>query len=484
MTTAPARTIVIGAGPAGLTAARELVGQGQVPLVLEADQTVGGLSRTVERDGWRFDIGGHRFFSRSADVREIWADLLGPEDFLERPRLSRIHYEGQFFDYPLNPRNLFHQIGPVESLRCLGSFAWARIAPPDSQDTFDGWVSARFGRRLYEKFFRSYTEKVWGVPAAEIDADWAAQRIKGMSLADAARLTRRGRTGSSVTSLIDRFHYPRLGPGMMWDACRRQVEAGGGTVVTGAPVGAIVRDQRGATGVRCGAPERQREYACTSVISSMPLGQLVESMSPAPPPSILAAARGLRHRDFLTVALIVPQQHAFPDNWIYIHSDDVRVGRVQNYGAWSPDMRRRGESTTCLGLEYFVNAGDELWSLTDDELVTLASTELSRLGIAPRVAVSAGYVVRMPLAYPVYDRGYRERVEVIRRWLEKDVPNVLPIGRNGMHRYNNQDHSMLTAIAAVRRLGGGSSDPWTVNAEAAYLEEQVSDDGRRLFAAA
>ena len=383
MSAAPGSIVVIGAGPAGLTAARELARQDRDVTVVEAEAAVGGLSRTVERDGWRFDIGGHRFFSRSAEVRRIWDEILGAEDFLERRRLSRIYYDGRYFDYPLNPGNVFRQVGLVEATRCLASFAWARIAPPQNQDHFEGWVSARFGRRLYEKFFRAYTEKVWGVPPDRIDADWAAQRIKGMSLADAARLTRRGREGKAVTSLINSFHYPRLGPGMMWEACREQAEHAGAEIVTGARVERVLRRAGRARAVVARAGGALEQISADAVISSMPLGHLVEAMDPAAPADVRLAARGLRHRDFLTVALVVPRDHAFPDNWIYVHSPGVQVGRIQNYRAWSPDMARAGSASSCLGLEYFVSSSDELWTMADADLVALAASELDRLGIAP-----------------------------------------------------------------------------------------------------
>lgn len=470
--------VVIGAGPAGLTAAYELARAGVAATVLEADGVVGGISRTVEREGWRFDIGGHRFFTKVARVEELWREILGPDDFLLRPRRSRILYRGRYYDYPLRPGNALRNLGPVEAARCVASYLWARLRPPADQSHLAGWVSARFGARLYRHFFASYNEKVWGVPATQIRADWAAQRIRNLSLANAvlspllAPLLSRlvGGGGTGIVSLIERFHYPRLGPGMMWERCAELVEAAGCKVHLDQPVTRIVRDAGRAVRVETTAEGAVSGYPCTEIVSSMPLPALVAAMDPAPPPDVLAAAAELRFRDFLTVALVVPDSCAFPDNWIYVHSPEVRVGRIQNFGAWSPDMVKPGR--TCLGLEYFVFEGDELWARPDDQLVELATAELAATGLAGPGQVEAGFVVRMPKAYPVYDDGFAANVAVLREWLAAEVTNVHPVGRNGMHRYNNQDHSMLTAMLAVGNiLGEGPHDVWSVNVDEGYHEE-------------
>jgi protoporphyrinogen oxidase len=436
---------------------------------LEADDVVGGISRTVERDGWRFDIGGHRFFTKVPEVDALWHRLLDDERFVVRPRMSRIYYDGKFFDYPLRAGNALRNLGVVEAVRCVGSYVRSRVQPPGDRDTYDGWVTARFGRRLYEMFFRTYTEKVWGVPANTIRADWAAQRIKNLSLAAAAwnAISPRGR-GTDVTSLIEEFHYPLLGPGMMWEACRDMVEAAGGDVRLSTGVVEVHHAEGLANSVVTGSGER---IGCRAVVSSMPLGALVHAMRPEAPSSVREAARRLRHRDFLTVALVVPEGAGFPDNWIYVHSPDVRLGRVQNFGAWSPHMVRPG--STCLGLEYFVDEGDWLWEMPDDELVAFARAELGAIGLVDPAVVERGYVVRMPKAYPVYDATYQANVDHVRGWMERHVRNVVPVGRNGMHRYNNQDHSMLTAMLAVENLvDGASHDLWSVNVDEEYHEEQ------------
>ncbi|SNQ46262.1 Oxido-reductase [Frankia canadensis] len=470
------RTVVIGAGPAGLTAAHQLAERGLPVSVFEADDVVGGISRTVVRDGWRFDIGGHRFFTKVARVEQLWHRILGDEDFLIRPRMSRIYYRGNLYDYPLRPLNALRNLGPRDSALALASYGWARLRPPRDPDAdYEAWLVSRFGWRLYRTFFKTYTEKVWGMPVSEMPADWAAQRVKNMSLAAAVLdAVRPGRGRSDITSLIERFHYPRLGPGMMWEAAARQVVKMGGSLTLNAAVTAVHRSG-GQVGAVTVTPTSGEPYqvAADHVISSTPLSTLVASIDPPPPPPVLDAARDLRYRDYLTVALVVPQEFGFPDNWIYIHDPGVRVGRIQNYGSWSPFMVKDGR--TCLGLEYFVFEGDDMWSRSDDDLVTLAIAELETLGLVRPGAVEAGHVVRVPKAYPTYDQYYRRNVEVIRAWLAANLPQVHPVGRNGMHRYNNADHSMLTAMLTVENiLDGTDHDVWSVNVDQEYHEQTTS----------
>lgn len=478
-TAAPAvcEAVIIGAGPAGLTAARELARRDLTSTVLEADDVVGGISRTVERDGWRFDIGGHRFFTKVARVSAFWHEVLPDGDLLLRPRRSRILYRDRFYDYPLRPLAALRNLGAPEALRCALSYLRAQLCPPADQSHLEGWVATRFGYRLYRHFFKTYNEKVWGVPATEIQADWAAQRIKDLSLASAVLGTLR-RDGTQITSLIERFHYPRLGPGMMWERCCELVEAAGSKVHLGHPVTRVTHAGGRAVAVETTVDGAVTRFPCTDVISSMPLPDLVRAMDPPVGPAVRAAADGLRFRDFLTVALVVPECDAFDDNWIYVHSPDVRLGRIQNFGAWSESMVKPG--WTCLGLEYFVFEGDDLWDLPDAELVALGTRELDALGLMRHDAVERGYVVRMPKAYPVYDRDFRDNVATLREWLATHARNVHPVGRNGMHRYNNQDHSMLTAMLSVENmLDGAGHDTWSVNVEADYHEHAtVGGTGR------
>jgi protoporphyrinogen oxidase len=473
--------VVVGAGPAGLTAAYQLSKAGRRALVLEADGVVGGISRTVERDGWRFDIGGHRFFTKVQPVEDLWHEILPAEDFLLRPRMSRIYYDGKFYDYPIKPLNALRNLGVVEAVRCAGSYAKVRVRPPRDQSSLEGYIVANYGWRLYEHFFKTYNEKVWGVSASELSADWGAQRIKGMSLFKAvwepmrARLSGRRDTTKQVTSLIEEFQYPKFGPGMMWERCRALVERAGVDVLLDSRV---ISFERGPDGVRAVTFEHDGDTVrvpTEDVISSMPFSTLVRAMDPPPPYEVLAAAADLHYRDFLTVALVVPEERGFPDNWIYIHSPTVKVGRIQNFGSWSPFMVTPG--TTCLGLEYFVFEGDELWDTSDDDLVAFATAELAAIGLVAPEDVARGYVVRMPKAYPVYDDTYRAAVDTIRHWLAADVPNVHPVGRNGMHKYNNQDHSMYTAMLTVDNIvADAGHDIWAVNVDEEYHEERASAD--------
>jgi len=466
--------VIIGAGPAGLTAAYHLAKHGHTATVLEADSVVGGISRTTERDGWRFDVGGHRFFTKVSAVEDVWHEILGPEDFLVRPRMSRIYYNTKFFDYPLRASNALRGLGVVEATRCVASYAKARIRPPKELDSFEGWTSSRFGTRLYRTFFKTYTEKVWGVPATQIKADWAAQRIKNLSLGKAvlnAILPRRNQ--KKITSLIEEFEYPKYGPGMMWERARELVERAGTKVVTETPVVTVHHAGGRAVAVTAHAVGGgETRYPCTHVISSMPISGLLLAMDPPVPAEVRAAADGLTYRDHITIALVVPEEDGFPDNWIYVHSPEVKLGRIQNFGRWSPYLVKDGR--TCLGLEYFVFEGDELWSAPDDELIEMGKTELSTLGLVRPDRVEAGYVVRMPKAYPMYDDNYKACVSVLRRWLEENAPNVFPVGRNGMHKYNNQDHSMYTAMLSVENILGAHHDVWAVNVEEEYHEEKSS----------
>lgn len=468
--------VIIGAGPAGLTAAYELNRHGMTSTVIEADSQVGGISRTAEVEGWRFDIGGHRFFTKVDRVERFWHEVLPDGDFLMRPRMSRIYYDGKFFDYPLRARNALLNLGPVEAIMCLASYAWVRVRPPKHQTNFEGWVAARFGWRLYRTFFKTYTEKVWGVPANQIAADWAAQRIKNLSLGRAVinSILPAGRNSTDVTSLIEQFQYPKFGPGMMWEACADRVVSSGCTIVTGTGVTEVRRDDDSAQlTVSCSDGSR---FSATDVISSMPINELVLALNPAPPAGVLSAARKLRHRDFLTVALVVPQEFSFPDNWIYIHEPGVSVGRVQNYGSWSPFMVKEGR--TCLGLEYFVDEGDRLWETDDRDLIALATRELEGLGLVSQGVVEGGYVVRMPKAYPVYDADYASALDLLRTFLTTEWPEIHPVGRNGMHRYNNQDHSMLTAMLTADNIAlGEDNDVWEVNVEEDYHEEASGAQG-------
>ena len=468
---AGARTVIVGAGPAGLTAALELGRLGREGVVFEADELVGGISRSVPFRGCRMDIGGHRFFTKVPEVEALWHEILG-DDLLVRPRLSRIYYRGRFFDYPLRPLNALRGLGVVEAARVLASYVRAQLMPAADERTFDAWVSNRFGRRLFEIFFKTYTEKVWGLPCSEISAAWAAQRIRNLDLPTALRnaFLGNGRDGKVVASLIERFYYPRLGPGMMWGRCREMAASYGVDTHLRTRVRRVLHDGRRVSAVEVEGPDGEtRREPCGSLISSMAVGDLLRAMDPPPPDSVRAAAGRLRHRDFLIVGLIVNRDRLFPDNWIYVHAPEVRVGRVQNFKNWSPEMVD-DPAVSFIGLEYFANRGDDLWSRSDDELIGLGAAEAETIGLFTPDEVRAGIVVRMPKAYPVYDGEYGRHLETLRAWLD-GFENLYTVGRNGQHRYNNQDHSMLTGLLAARSVAGERQDVWAVNVEPAYHEE-------------
>ncbi|HEY3921865.1 MAG TPA: NAD(P)/FAD-dependent oxidoreductase [Gaiellaceae bacterium] len=460
------KTLVLGAGPAGLTAAYLLGKAGEDATVLESESQVGGLAKTVEIDGYRFDLGGHRFFTKAQEVDRLWHEIMGDE-FLLRPRQSRIYWNNRFLDYPLRGPDVIRKLGPVELTRCVASYAKAALTPKGEEDSLEDWVSNRFGRRLFELFFKTYTEKVWGVPTTEIRAEWAAQRIKGLSFFSAAKAAFFGNRGNKVKTLITQFHYPRYGPGQMWETMTARIEEQGGEVLLDAPVERIELDGNRVARI---ATADGRTFEPDAVISSLPLRELIRMTEPAPPADVVEAANGLRYRDFLTVGLVIAGDDPFPDNWIYIHDPSVRVGRIQNFRSWSPWMVP-DSSTSFLGLEYFCFAGDDLWTMSDDGLVELAATEVDKLGLVDRSRVVRGFPVRVPKAYPIYDADYVDRVATIRNWLET-IDNLQQVGRNGLHRYNNSDHSMLTAMRAVDNLlTGAGHDLWAVNAESAYHEE-------------
>jgi protoporphyrinogen oxidase len=499
MTKAKPSIVCIGAGPAGLTAGYLLAKQGASVTILEQDPIyVGGISRTATYKGFAFDIGGHRFFSKSAEVNALWTELLG-NDFLDRPRKSRIYYRGQLFEYPIQAFDALFKLGPFEALRCVLSYLEVKARPEAEAKTFEEWVTNRFGTRLFEIFFKTYTEKVWGMKCSEISADWAAQRIKDFSLSKAIwhaiAPQKSGSTGGKVIkTLINSFRYPRRGPGMMWEETARRIGVLGGDVLLDRQVTRLqwqgddaswlvtMRDSRGAEHI----------LNCDHVISTMPMRELVRALSPAAPDSMRRAADGLRYRDFLTVALIVKDRNVFDDNWIYIHEPGVKVGRIQNYKSWSPEMVPDAR-LNCYGLEYFCFEGDGLWAASDAELIRLASDELVTLGLADRGDILDGTIVRQPKAYPVYDEGYQDRVAAIRQDLEAHYPALHLVGRNGMHKYNNQDHAMMTAMLTVENIMQDKRvfDVWQVNQDAEYHEEGetgtvdiLSEDMSRLLGGA
>ena len=479
---------IVGAGPAGLTAGYLLSKKGLKVAIIEKDvRYVGGISRTVEHEGYRFDIGGHRFFSKSQQVVDLWNEIL-PDDFIQRPRMSRIYYEGKFYSYPLRAFEALGNLGILRSTSCMASYLWSRAFPIKDVKSFEDWTSNQFGKKLYSIFFKTYTEKVWGMPCNEMSADWAAQRIKGLSLGAAVfdglrrslGLNKRPNDGMQTKTLLESFRYPRQGPGMMWDAARDKIIAAGGHVLMGHAMKQLASDGQGGWRLSATRTDADGELAGETVIraahtiSSAPMRELAARLHPLPQ-STLEASR-LKYRDFLTVALKIRSDDLFPDNWIYIHDSKVRVGRVQNFRSWSPEMVP-DESVACVGLEYFCFEGDDLWASSDADLVKLATNEMAILGLVDPAKVIGGAVVRQEKAYPVYDDEYAANVAVMRHELEASHPNLHLVGRNGMHRYNNQDHAMMTAMLTVENIIAGARvyDIWCVNEDAEYHE--AGDEG-------
>ncbi len=467
MSRAPKHTVVIGAGPAGLAAAYHLSGKSAPVTVLEMDSIVGGIARTVEHKGFRFDLGGHRFFTKMKRIDDLWTEVLG-DDLLLRPRSSQIFYRGQFMDYPLRASSVLRTLGALEMFASVGSYFWNRVFPVP-EDSFEGWVTNRFGRRLYQHFFKTYTEKAWGMPCSELSADWAAQRIKSLSLWGAMVDALSLKSKAQHTTLIQEFRYPALGPGMMWQRFREVIEERGGRVLLGRRVMSVRRQPEGTFALTTESPAGEAEFQADTVISSMPLGELVRMLEPAAEAGAIEAAGKLRHRAFMCANLIVRQEDPFSGQWIYVHDPQVRVARVQNFKNWSPQMVP-DPTCACIGAEYFVWPEDDLWQQPDAEVIELATKELAQIGIIDPSKVVDGIVVRSSHAYPVYDAGYKDHVRCMSEWLQT-IENLWAIGRNGQHRYNNMDHSMMTGLLSAENVLGAGHDVWDINVEQDYLEE-------------
>jgi len=485
-------TLIIGAGPAGLTTAYDLTKNGGSVAIVERDPVyVGGISRTVNYKGYRFDIGGHRFFSKSREVEDLWTELLGDE-MLQRPRSSRIHYNGKLFDYPLKAMDALVKLGPVEAVRCVLSYVKAQVRPYRPVRNFEQWVVNNFGRRLFEIFFKTYTEKVWGMPCTEISADWAAQRIKGLNLYRAI-ISSFGSGSKSqsedksdvIKTLINSFRYPRLGPGQMWERARDRVVENGGTVMMGSTITQISqhKDSGRWTAIVSDTTGNETKVTADHLVSTAAINELVKLLGADKDADIARANADLKYRDFLIVGLIARGSDSFEDNWIYIHDPRVRVGRIQNFRSWSPHMVPDPENA-CYGMEYFCFEGDGMWTMSDADLIDLAKNEIAQLGLVPKDAIIDGSVVRQPKAYPVYDDAYELNVDTIRDGLERRFTNLHLAGRNGMHKYNNQDHAMMTGLLTARNIANGdnSFDVWGVNGDAEYheggaagTEDQIED---------
>ncbi|MBI4279285.1 MAG: FAD-dependent oxidoreductase [Armatimonadetes bacterium] len=463
--------VVIGAGPAGLCAALELARHGLAAVVLDRNDRVGGLARTIWYRGYGFDVGPHRFYTKSREIARLWKEILG-DDLREVPRLTRIYYNGRFFHYPLKPLDVIFGLGPVTTLRAILSHAVERARPHrDEPANFEEWAVRQFGRVLYTIFFKAYTEKVWGIPCREIGREWAGQRIRAFNLTDvilnAFGLKRRG--ARVVKSLVDRFYYPRLGAGQMHEAVAKRIRAAGGEILLNTPVTGLETAGDRIAAVRCGVGG-ERRIPAAHVFASAPITALARALVPPPPPAIAAAAAALRYRTHITVNLIAKGDRLFPDNWIYIHSPAVKIVRVANYNNFSRDMVAK-PGTSALSVEYFCAEGDELWRVDDAGLVALAADEMERVGLLPRSWVLDGFVVREPDSYPMFYLGHQAQFRALYDHLVR-YRNLTLMGRAALYRYHSQDHAMLTGLYAARNfLGLSAVDLFSVDSDPNYFEE-------------
>ncbi|MFQ5809810.1 MAG: FAD-dependent oxidoreductase [Armatimonadota bacterium] len=463
--------VIIGAGPAGLAAGYELSRHGANVVILEKLEQVGGLSRTTERHELRWDIGPHRFFTKNAEIRQLWRDVLG-QDLLSITRLTRVFYQSAYFEYPLKIGNVLSGLGPLACLGIVASYLSARsrqaLAPIDPAN-FEEWVALQFGRRLYETFFRTYTEKVWGIPCTRIASEWAGQRIKGLTLWTALVNAVLKPKAKSIKTLVDEFLYPRLGAGMLYQRMAQRIEERGGRVILGREAVEIRRDDGVVRSVVAVGPGAEREeYETSFLLSTAPLTHLVDGVVPAPPDAVVAASRKLRFRGHISVNIEISGR-AFPDNWVYVHSPEVQLARVADYCNFSEHMGNSGRGRP-MTVEYFSFVDDETWRRSDDELIEIAQDELVQLGMISRGQVRTGFVLRSPFAYPTLEIGHERHLACVKSWLGS-LRNLQTIGRAGMFKYNNQDHSILTGLLAARAvLGLGQYDPWLVNTDAEYHE--------------
>jgi protoporphyrinogen oxidase len=452
--------IILGAGPAGLSGAYELARSKKNVFIFEKESQVGGISKTIKFKGCFFDLGGHRFHTNFSEVSSLWEEVLG-EDFLVRPRLSRIYYKNKFFDYPLTPINAFFGLGTLESLGIVLSYCKSKIFPFKKEDNMEQWVSNRFGKKLFRTFFKTYTEKVWGISCNELSSDWSAQRIKNLSLFEAIKNAIFPKEEIKAKTLIDKFRYPKYGPGMMYEGMAKKIIESGGEIVLDSKVKEIIREGDRIKSVRIESRDKMMCYSAENFISTIPISQLVKIISPRADESIIAAADSLKYRSFVSVGIILNCPNPFPDNWIYVHSPEIKLGRIQNFKNWSAFMVDEKNKTT-LGLEYFCSEGDEFWKMSDADIIELGLGEVEKLGLIKKSDYIAGFVTRVSKAYPIYDKNYKENMKIIRKYLST-FANLQTIGRNGMFRYNNMDHSVLAGLWAAGNILGEKNNIWDIN---------------------
>ncbi|AUN95704.1 FAD-dependent oxidoreductase [Pseudazoarcus pumilus] len=461
----PSSVAVIGAGPAGLTAALQLARRGIDVEVFEAGPHVGGMSRSFDLWGQRVDIGPHRFYSSDPRVNGFWLDIMG-RDYCMVERLTRIYYRNRFFDYPLKPFNALKGLGPMEAARCLASYAVVKLRPPAHTDNFEAWVTKRFGARLYEIFFKSYSEKLWGIPCDQLDSDFATQRIKNFSLFEAVKSALIGRRGKKHKTLIDQFAYPLRGAGEVYERMHASLAALGVLVHLETPITGLQTAHHGADTPAISFPDGNvRRF--DHIVSTMPLTRLVEGLSA--PADVLRHARALTFRNTILVYLRVSGANPFPDQWIYVHSAGLKTGRITNFSNWSPTINA-GQTDTILCMEYWCNDDDPFWRTADDELVILATREIHATGLVAEGLVRDGMVMRVPKSYPVYAQDYKSHLKPIQEFLD-DQRGITAIGRYGAFKYNNQDHSILMGLLAAENITGEAShDLWALNTDYEYQE--------------
>lgn len=461
---------IIGAGPAGMACAYTLARGEHAALVIEGEKYVGGLCQTIEFSGYLFDIGGHRFLSKSDLINAFWQEIMGG-DLLKVRRLSRIFYRKRFFNYPLSFFNTFWNLGPLESFRCIASYGYCRLANPGNDQTFEGWIINRFGKRLYEIFFDTYTRKVWAVPCKDISADWAVQRIRGLSLRVAIKKALLGAKSRGPKTLAEEFLYPKKGPGEFYARLEKSLVDLGTQFLLEKKVVKVNHENEKVTSivVKNKSGSAEQEIPVDYLFSSMPLTDFLQSLNPPAPGNVRLAASRLRFRSFLVVNVILDCEALFPDQWIYVHSPDVKLGRIQNYKNWSPFMTDNPKRTS-LGLEYFCTEGDELWEMNDVDLIDFAIEELEKIGIVSRKHLINGFVVRRNNVYPVYSLDYQESLDVIQEYLSR-FKNLQTMGRAGLFRYDNSDHAMLSGIGAAKNyMNKTAYNLWSQGPQQEYLE--------------
>ena len=464
--------LIIGAGPAGLTAGFKLLNKKDFIIIEKDSEYVGGISRTEKYKNFKFDIGGHRFFSKSKEINQLWDQIL-PNDIILRKRSSRILFKNKFYSYPLKPIQALLNLGFYESFLVVISYLRAKFFKNKNIRTYQDWVVDKFGKRLFKNFFETYTEKVWGMKCNEISSDWAAQRIKGLDLKKLIINSLIKKKNKNIKTLINEFKYPRKGPGMLWEAARDKINENENKIYMNANAYKYEYvSNRKYWKVNCIINDEEYEVDCKQIINSAPLKEVVNNISP-----ILKnknEANFLKYRDFITVAVILDYKLNIEDNWIYLHDPEIKAGRLQNFSSWSPEMIDQTKNCACVGLEYFCNQGDKLWTSDDKTILDIAKKDLNKISIIDTNKISDYKVVRQEKAYPVYDENYKNSVTKIVDELKNNYSTMHMVGRNGMHKYNNQDHAMMSSILTVENILSNNfkNDPWMINIDAEYHEEK------------